>query len=213
MNNVPTGWEAILLAAGASSRMDGIKALLEWTDRTLLEHQVRELLATRIGRVYLILGARADYVLRQVDLSDYRRDGSLVVRVNEAWSNGKCGSIKLGVERLSPGVRHFVIAAVDQPTSAEVLEGLFAHHVQSGAGATLPAFDGRRGHPVVLRAEQAGQVAAIREETQGLRSVITSLESENRLAVVDVRAPCVRWNFNRPDDVSRRTRLGGGATL
>jgi CTP:molybdopterin cytidylyltransferase MocA len=50
----------LLLAAGESTRMGTIKALLEWEGTTLLEYQVSQLRAARLGEVVVVLGHEAE---------------------------------------------------------------------------------------------------------------------------------------------------------
>ena len=50
----------LLLAAGESTRMGTLKALLEWEGTTLLEYQVAQLRAARLGEVVVVLGHEAE---------------------------------------------------------------------------------------------------------------------------------------------------------
>lgn len=61
-------WEAVLLAAGASSRMGRSKALLPWERGTLLEGQIREILATRVRHLVVVLGCEAERIAKAVGL-------------------------------------------------------------------------------------------------------------------------------------------------
>ena len=136
MKGGPLRWEAILLAAGASTRMGEPKALLPWSGRRLLEHQVLEVLATRVYRVVVVLGAHRERLYPLVErgvraLGGRLQGGSrLVCVVNADWRSGKCSSIRCGAEAVSPEADHVLVAAVDQPLAAEVLEALLAVHAE-----------------------------------------------------------------------------------
>ncbi len=195
-------WEAILLAAGASSRMGTPKALLPWGERTLLGHQISELLATRIARVALVLGAYTDALVREPHVALEVGRGRVRVVVNRAWSEGKCGSIRLGAGAVSPGATDIALLAVDQPTAAEVLEALMGEHEVRMSECSVPRFDGRGGHPLLLSTRYTPQLLTLSEETQGLRALLHRLERSGRVQRVPVAAPCVRWDLNRPEDVA-----------
>jgi len=59
---------AIILAAGASSRMGSPKQLLEWRNRPLLEHAVVNAQAILNERIIVVLGAHAESIQTTVDL-------------------------------------------------------------------------------------------------------------------------------------------------
>ncbi|MQF94116.1 MAG: hypothetical protein FI731_00360, partial [SAR202 cluster bacterium] len=63
---MPGTW-AILLAAGESSRMGQLKALLPWQGATLIEHQLHSLLNAGIDRVVVVLGHDVDRLKPIVD--------------------------------------------------------------------------------------------------------------------------------------------------
>src|SRR5690606_22119320 len=55
---------AIVLAAGASSRMGRPKALLPWGDRTLLEHELATLDEAGVTEVVVVIGRHAQQIRR-----------------------------------------------------------------------------------------------------------------------------------------------------
>src|SRR5690606_39923624 len=52
--------------------------------------------------------------------------------------------------------------------------------------------------PAGLREE----LGSLQEEHQGLRALIRRLEKEGGVAVYEMAAPCIFWNFNRPEDAA-----------
>ena len=63
----------LLLAAGESTRMGTLKALLEWEGTTLIEYQVAQLRAARLGEVVVVLGHEAERLWTAV--SGFRGSG------------------------------------------------------------------------------------------------------------------------------------------
>ena len=195
------------------------KALLEWEGTPLVSFLARELLATRIRRILLVLGARADRIRREFnrsmrqDLHDrsWIEGGRVALLLNPAWHEGKSTSIKVGAGALSPDATDVVILSVDQPIRAEVVEALMGAHERLGKAATLPVFSGRRGHPVALSGRLRRELSSLSDEGQGLRELIRYLDQEDELALYEMGAPCIRWNFNRPGDIihARKGAHGG----
>ena len=58
--------QLLLLAAGSSSRMGSPKQLLSWGSKTLIEHQIKELLDTG-NLVSVVLGAYANEIIDVID--------------------------------------------------------------------------------------------------------------------------------------------------
>ncbi|MGZ4957186.1 MAG: nucleotidyltransferase family protein [Methylobacter sp.] len=100
---------AIILAAGASSRMGSAKQLLEWRNRPLLEHAVVNARSIFNERVIVVLGAHAESIRTAIDL------GGVTTIVNPDWHEGMASSIRAGVEALPESASAALILLCDQP--------------------------------------------------------------------------------------------------
>lgn len=103
---------AILLAAGASTRMGCVKLLLPWKNSTLLEHSIEQLKESEIDLFVVVLGANQDIIREKVNF-----DGIDVV-VNSQWQKGMATSIASGVSFLlkkKPEIQSILVALADQP--------------------------------------------------------------------------------------------------
>jgi len=100
---------AIILAAGASSRMGSPKQLLEWRNRPLLEHAVVNARAILGERIIVVLGAHAESIQATVDL------GAVTSIVNPGWQEGMASSIRAGVQALPESASAALILLCDQP--------------------------------------------------------------------------------------------------
>ncbi len=103
---------AILLAAGASTRMGCVKLLLPWKNSTLLEHSIEQLKESEIDFFVVVLGANQDIIREKVNF-----DGIDVV-VNSQWQKGMATSIASGVRFLlkkRPEIQSILVALADQP--------------------------------------------------------------------------------------------------
>ena len=190
---------AILLAAGESSRMGTLKALLPWGEATLLEYQAAQLRASRCSEIVVVLGHEAGR-LRAVL-------GEETVVHNPDYRLGKTTSIRVGVGALSAEADAALILAVDQPRPAWLLDLLSAERGQTRAAITVPAHAGRRGHPPVFAASLFPELLALSEERQGLREVMSRHAAE--VHVVEVDTPLVHVNLNRPEDYEAARALFG----
>jgi molybdenum cofactor cytidylyltransferase len=103
---------AILLAAGASTRMGSMKQLLPWKNSTLLEHSIEQLKESDIDFLVVVLGANQDIIRQKVNL------GGIDVVVNPYWEKGMATSIATGMRFLlnkTPDIESVLVALSDQP--------------------------------------------------------------------------------------------------
>lgn len=194
---------AILLAAGESTRMGQLKALLPWEGQPLLRYQVDQLLASPVERVVVVLGHRAEELRALLPAS-----GRLLAVDNERHQTGKVSSIRAGLAALA-GPRHLLFLSVDQPRPAGMLTAVVQHHLATGAPITIAAHEQRRGHPVLFAPLLFDEVLAIDEATEGLRAVLRRHEAG--VALYDTGSPLARLNLNTPEDYARATALMGHA--
>lgn len=100
---------AIILAAGASRRMGGIKQLLEWQNQSLLEHAIRMAQTFLNGRVIVVLGAHAETIQAATDLNN------VTTIFNPDWQEGIASSIRMGIQALPETATAALILLSDQP--------------------------------------------------------------------------------------------------
>ena len=133
----------IVLAAGEGKRFGGCKQTAMLDGRPLLEHAIRAMLAVpAISPVVVVLGAHADEIKAEVDLS------AVDVVVCERWADGQSVSLQTGVAALGD-VEAAVITLGDQPfITSEVIAGVLDHRGRHLA--VRSTYDGAPGHPVLL---------------------------------------------------------------
>lgn len=197
---------AVLLAAGESTRMGQPKQLLPWDGMPLLEYQIRQLLATDVGQVVVVLGYLCDDLSRIVGRFDSSR---LSVVRNEAYKEGKTTSIRAGIAELASDATAMVLLAVDQPRPANLIQRLIDTHRCDTNLITVPSYHGKHGHPPVFDASLRDELLAITEKGQGIREVIQ--RHQQHLRDVPMDEPIVLVNINTPEDYQRAKALGGDA--
>ena len=183
---------AILLAAGESSRMGQLKALLPWRGRALLRHQVLALRDGGADRVVVVLGHRAE------ELSPLLKDIDGVEWVlNPDYLQGKTTSIKAGLFAVDCEVVDILLLNVDQPRSASDIAHILQTHRAGDCSVTIPTCGGKGGHPIVLSAGLLEELLAIDEESQGVKAVVQRRpESVNRFPLEN---PEILLDLNTPE--------------
>lgn len=137
---------AIILAAGASSRMGTPKGLLSAGNRPVLCSMVERLTRAGAWPRVVVIGASAEEYLRRVPASGFR------YAVHGDWERGRTGSVQAGLHALSPLPPTVLLWPVDHPfVSASTIVTL-VERSRSGKGSWyVPRCAGKRGHPLVLK--------------------------------------------------------------
>ena len=196
---------AILLAAGESTRMGRLKALLPWRGQTLLEHQASVLREGGADRVVVVLGHQAEE-LRPL----LRGKEGVSWTLNPDYRQGKTTSIKAGLSALASSlsleeegqgggeiVRDIILLNVDQPRDAADVARVLEVHRAHGYAITVPEYQGRGGHPIALSAALLPELLEIDEETQGIKAVVRRhSESVNR---IPLDSPGILLDLNTPE--------------
>ena len=185
---------ALLLAAGESSRMGSLKALLPWHGTTLLDHQITVLRKAGIYKVVVVLGHRAESLKSVIQ----DREG-VTWTVNPDYAQGKTTSIKAGLSALAPDeLAAILILNVDQPRSPETIVDLLRRHFESKALITIPTYQGKGGHPILIDSALLDDLRSITEEALGIKAVVRS--HQERTQRTEMATAEVLWDLNTPEE-------------
>ncbi len=139
---------AILLAAGASTRMGTVKQLLPWKESTLLEHAIEQLRGAKIDELVVVLGANAEVIRAKITLPD------VDFTVNSEWEKGMSTSIATGLRQMraeTPDIQSVLIALVDQPLlDSNYYNKLINIYIGNSFKIVSSKYSGRMGVPALF---------------------------------------------------------------
>jgi nicotine blue oxidoreductase len=187
----------LLLAAGGGRRLGGRpKALLEYRGRPLVEHAVRVLRAGGCARVHVVLGARADEVRARAALPD------CVLVDNPDWEQGMGSSLSAGLGSLAgTGARAALVSLVDQPGIGPRAVARVLAAFTSPESLVSAAYDGVRGHPVLLGAAHWAGVAATATGDRGARAYLGA--HRETVALVECGDVAQAYDIDTAADLAR----------
>ena len=191
---------AIVLAAGASSRMGQAKAALPLgqTGETVVARVVRTLLSGGLPDVTVVAGAHIDAVRRAMPSHEPR------ARVVEhaGWEEGQLSSLIAGLDALDgPLLEAVLVTLVDVPlVRPETVAAVVAEWRRTRAPIVRPAEGSRHGHPVVFDRSVFEDLRAADRNT-GAKAVIA--RHRDRVVNVEVSDPGAFIDLDTPGDYQR----------
>ena len=183
--------QAILLAAGESSRMGTPKSMLDWFGMPLISYQISSLLNGGCDSVVVVTGASESLMKPILDGM-----ASVTAVHNPHYRNGKASSVRVGAAAIAGECDAIVLLAVDQPRPAWVIKRVLESHYENDAIITSPRHSGHGGHPLVFSAALKDALTSVTEAGQGVRDVI--LEHADVVNEVHFESSVVRIDLNTP---------------
>ena len=198
---------AIILAAGASSRMGRPKAALPLGrhGHTVLSMGVRALIAAGVPRVVVVAGAHPEAVRRALGSHDRR----VLVVDHPAWPEGQLSTLLRGLDALDhPGLEAVLVTLVDVPlVSPETVRALMREWRATGAPIVRPAHGDRHGHPVLFARRLFVELRAADLRT-GAKPVVHA--HANELVNLPVTDEGAFVDLDVPEDYERAKRMVEG---
>jgi molybdenum cofactor cytidylyltransferase len=196
---------AVILAAGASSRMGQPKQLLKFRGTTLLRRAIDTALAVPADQVIVVLGHAADQLLPEVKAA-----GATVV-LNDQWMDGVSTSLRGGLSAVSSDARGVFIYPADMPlVTPQALRELARRQQVSGRPAAMTEAGGVRGVPVFITRSLFPALMIQEGDVGGAQYLRAHPESVEAVRFDD--ADLVR-DVDRPEDYTRLLELDPDAEL
>ncbi|MDP2999411.1 MAG: nucleotidyltransferase family protein [Bryobacterales bacterium] len=186
----------VILAAGASRRMGRPKALLDWRGVTVIEHMVG-LLGAVASPVIVVLGHHSE-AIRERGIQ-----ATLVVNPNP--ERGMLSSLQCGLRAVPPEADAVLFTPADYPAvEAGTIRALAAG--ASSAPLTIPVFENRRGHPVLITRPLVAEILALPEQARPSDVIHRYLD---RAMIIQVRDRGVVEDIDDPETYRRLRRECG----
>ncbi len=132
----------LILAAGFSSRMGKLKALLPLDGCTVLSRCIRSLVNGGASDVFVVTGHKADKVGAEARVLGMHEI------FNPDYAEGMFSSVRAGVQGLPGDTAAFLVLPVDIPlVRSSTIRALTFDYTSAPTDIIYPCFRGERGHP------------------------------------------------------------------
>lgn len=189
----------IVLIAGLSSRMGSPKALLPLGGQPSLVRILKEILASDLDQVILVLGAHGKFI--RPALGEIIKNSRLTLMYNPAYRQGLSSSIKRGLSRVSPDEAGVMFLMGDQPLlRASSINRLIRTFLKDPDHIVVPCYDRSPGNPVIFPFAIVPELLELSGDTGG-REVLR--RHPDRVRFVPIRPSRVGWDMDTPEDYQK----------
>jgi len=165
----------LILAAGESKRMNGIKQLLPWKSTTLLGNAIEQALDSKGDQVYVVLGAHANKIAPTI--AHY----NIQTIENTNWKNGLGNSIAAGVQYIKQNQQQYdalLITLADQPLiTSDYYNRLIDHYVQKKAKIIASETNNKPSVPALFDALYFDKLSQLNQD-QGAKEILVNAQKE-----------------------------------
>jgi molybdenum cofactor cytidylyltransferase len=192
---------AIVLAAGQATRFGRCKQVQRLGDKTVLDHVLDNVRASKIEDVVVVLGAHADEIREKVRIAER-------IVTNDDFASGMSSSIQAGLRALPQDTEAALIVLGDQPfVTPHTIDLLIEEYRRSRRGVVIPTYQGFRGNPVLVDRSLFAEMLGIRGDI-GCRAIFD--EHPQSIVKVPVDDRGVLADIDTKEDFDT---LVGGAPL
>ena len=185
---------AILLAAGQSKRMNGENKLTkEIQGIPLINHSVRNILASSIDELIIVLGHQKETIEKLIDMNE-----KIKFVFNKDFESGMASSIKAGLNHLSKNTEAFFICLGDMPM---VNSDIYNQLIKSKGNKEIivPTYKGQQGNPVLFDKSMKETVMNITGDV-GAKKILEL--NKDKILSLEINDQNITKGFNTQDDFS-----------
>jgi molybdenum cofactor cytidylyltransferase len=194
---MPVVIPAVVLAAGKSTRMGRLKAMLPLDGRdTFLTRIVQTFRAAGVDEVVVVVGHEGEAVIE-----DARERGAIARFVtNDRYESGQLSSVLAGLEAVDrPGTAALLLTLVDVPMiAAATVQAVLARYRDTGAPIVRPVNGDLHGHPVLIDRSLFGRLRQADAASGGAKPIVRGYASA--VGDVTVNDPGAFRDIDTPDD-------------
>jgi molybdenum cofactor cytidylyltransferase len=156
------------------------KQLLSIDGKPMVRWVAESVCQAGMAQVVVVTGAGAPAVARALE------DLPVEIVVNEAWTTGLSGSVRVGILALRPEIQAAVLVLADQPgLTADLIKALLDRYTATSAPIVVPVFEGKRGNPVLFDRMLFQELLQIEGDQGGRQLIERAGDRVERVTVVD----------------------------
>ena len=184
---------AVVLAAGLSSRMKSFKPMLPLAGSTVIKTAISTLRSAGVTTIVVVTGNNAEA------LGKHLFDIDVDCVYNESYANTDMYySACMGLNYISDKTSRVFFLPCDVPLfSRQSLVAMMKYMDQSGCSILIPAHNGKKGHPTLIKNDAIPQIVS-HKGGGGLRGAIEAFGGAK--VVLDLPDAGITMDADNPED-------------
>jgi molybdenum cofactor cytidylyltransferase len=182
----------IILAAGESKRMQTPKLILPFGKLTIIETVVENAMNSIADHIMVVLGAYREEIEKILE-------GRAVQQcINENYREGMLTSVRTGFRSIPGNFKAAIVIPGDQPLiPPEAINMVIEAWEKSGNGIVIPAYQGKRGHPILIASQYKAEIEKLNPEV-GLNAL--SIRFSSDVCETEVDIPDILTDIDTKED-------------
>lgn len=180
--------DALILAAGKSTRMGSTKSLLNWRGEELINYQINSLIKAGCKKITLVLGHNYEKIIKIIKNSDIN------IIYNKNFEKGKSSSILSGLKSIDTNNENLLIIGVDQPRPLWFLKSIIEFHINTSNVISAPLFKNKRGHPIIFKNIFYNEILKINQYKNGLKDIFR--ENNHLVKTININSEWTHLDLN-----------------
>jgi len=189
---------AVVLAAGASSRMGRPKLFLELGGRSIISRVVESASSSRVMETVVVLGHGAEVIAREIAGFPAR------AVLNPDYASGMASSLRVGLGAVSPEAEAALILLGDQPlVTPDVINRIIKTFETAGKPIVAPVYNGVQGNPVCFARALFPALSALQGD-RGAKTIVGEDPSQVEWVIFETDLPLKDLDVEEDYDALRR---------
>ena len=190
----------IILAAGMSKRFGISKQLIRLREGYMIEYVIRASLASRLSKVFLVLGYHRKKLLKALaENIIIFQNSRLEIVSNLHYRQGMSSSVRAGLSSAGNAFGSVMFLLGDQPmVDSGLIDFMLKRFYKSDKNICAPVYKGKRGNPTIFSSKYFNLLENVKGDSGG-RDIITA--NPDDILKIDTDSPACVFNINTMDDV------------
>lgn len=194
----------IILAAGMSKRFGSPKQLIRLKEGYMLEYVIRASLASRLSKVFLVLGYHRKIILETLsDNIECFQNNRLELIINRHYRQGMSTSIRAGLASIKNAFGSVMFLLGDQPLiDSGLINLMLKQFYRSDKNICAPVYKGKRGNPTIFSGKYFNLLENAKGDSGGRDTIMAN---PNDILAIDTDSPACVFDVDTMDDLKELT--------
>ena len=166
----------------------------------MIEYVIRASLASRLNKVFLVLGHQHKKILKALSENNKSfQNNRLEIIINRQYRQGMSSSIRAGLTSIKNTFGSVMFLLGDQPlVDSGLINLILKQFYKSGKNVCIPAYKGKRGNPTIFSSEYFNLLENVKGDSGGKDIIISNPDD---VLTIETDSPACVYDIDTMDDL------------